>query len=143
MKSRQVREGSHPGRSWAVAAAGVAGGTSILYVWIIATESTRNDPARVAAVIALFLLATVCAIGTAMLAAPEARHVTAAAGTGVLLSLGVLALASVGLLLLVAAGLLIMAIAAGREERRSSSKVRVILAFAIGIALPWALVLIA
>ena len=78
-----------------------------------------------------------------MLRTPEARHVSAAAGTGVLLSLGVLALLSVGLLLLVAAGLLIMTIAAGREERRSSSKVRVILAFAVGAALPWALVLIA
>lgn len=143
MKSRQVRAGSHPGRSWAVVAAVVAGGTTILYVWIIAAESDEHDLGRVAAVIVLFLLATVCAIGAAMLRTPEARHVSAAAGTGVLLSLGVLALLSVGLLLLVAAGLLIMTIAAGREERRSSSKVRVILAFAVGAALPWALVLIA
>ena len=131
-----------PGRTWALAAAAITGGTTVLYVWLITNES-NNDSARVAAVIALFLLATACSIGAVALRTAEGRHLAAAGGTGILLSLGVLALLSVGLLLLVAAGLLIIAIAAGRGERRESSKLLVIATFSIGAALPWALVLIA
>lgn len=124
-----------------MAAAVVVGATTVLYLWLIANQSTRN-PGRVAAVAALFLLALACAIGAVLLRTPEARHLAAAGGTGLLVSMGYLALFSVGALLLVAAGLLIIAIAAGRVERRESSPVRVILAFAIGAALPWALVLL-
>ena len=134
--------GAHPGRNWALAAAAIMGGTTPLYIWIIANEETRNDPRRVAAVIALFLLAIACSIGAAFLRAPETRHLAASGGTGLLLSLGSLTLLSIGALLFIAAGLLIMAIGAGRPERRKSSPVRVILAFAIGAALPWALVLL-
>jgi 4-amino-4-deoxy-L-arabinose transferase-like glycosyltransferase len=140
MTSSRAR--AFPGRSWALGAAAVVGGTTVLYVWLIANES-GNDLARVGAVLALFVLATACSIGAAVLRTPGRRHLAAAGGTGILLSLGVLALFSVGLLLLVAAGLLIMAVAAGRDERRQSSKLLVIVAFAIGAALPWALVLIA
>lgn len=136
------RARAFPGRSWALGASAIVGGTTVLYVWLIANES-GNDLARVGAVLALFVLATGCSIGAAALPTPERRHLAAAGGTGILLSLGVLALFSVGLLLLVAAGLLIMAIAAGRGDRRESSKLLVIAAFVIGAALPWALVLIA
>ncbi|MGH2630778.1 MAG: hypothetical protein ACRDHI_09495 [Actinomycetota bacterium] len=136
----RIQTRSFPGRSWALAAAVIAGGTALLYIWLIATETPRNDPDRVAAVIALFLLAAAGAIGAVLLRSPEARHVAAAAGTGLLLSLGVLALASIGVLLLIAAGLLIMAIAAGRAEGRASSPLRVIAAFVAGAALPFALV---
>lgn len=129
-----------PGRNWAVGSAAIVGGTSLLYVWLIANQSTR-DPARVAAVITLFLLALACSIGAVALRTPESRHLAAAGGTGMLVSMGYLALFSVGLLLFIAAALMIMAIAAGRAERRSTSKVRVILAFAAGAALPWLLVL--
>ena len=129
-----------PGRNWAVASAAIVGGTGLLYVWLIANQSTR-EPARVAAVIALFLLALACSIGAAALRTPESRHLAAAGGTGLLVSMGYLALFSVGLLLFIAAALMIMAIAAGRAERRSTSKVWVILAFAVGAALPWLLVL--
>ncbi|HEY7399394.1 MAG TPA: hypothetical protein VH989_00695 [Actinomycetota bacterium] len=134
---------SSAGRNWAIAAAVVTGGSTLLYVWLIANESDEQDLGRVAAVVGLFLLATACAIGAVVLRSPDARHVAGAAGTGLLVSLGVLALFSIGLLLLLAAGLLIMAIGAARSERRTTSKARVLLAFAAGAALPWALVLVA
>jgi hypothetical protein len=125
-----------------MAAAVVTGGTTLIYIWLIANQSTSR-PARVAAVLALFLLALACTVGAVLLRTPEGRHLAAAGGTGMLISMGYLALFSVGLLLLVAAGLLILAIGAGRAERRRSSKARVILAFAVGAALPWLLVLTA
>ena len=136
----RIETRSFPGRAWAVAAAVMTGGTTLLYVWLIANEETGNDAGRIAVVIALFLLATACPIGAVVLRTPEARHLAAAAGAGLLLSLGVLALLSIGILLLVAAGLLIMAIAAGRAERRATSPLRVIGAFVVGAALPFALV---
>ena len=131
------------GRSWAIAAAVVTAGSTVYYVWLIANESSENDLGRVGIVIAFFLLATACATGAAVLRTPDGRHLAAAAGAGLLLSLGVLALASIGLVLLIAAGLLIMAIAAGRDERRTSSPVQVIVAFGAGAVIPWVLVLMA
>jgi hypothetical protein len=118
----------------------VAAGSTLLYGWLVAKEATRSDAGRVVAVFALFLLATACAVGTLVLRTPEARHLIAAAGTGLLVSLGVLALSSIGVILLVAAGMLIMAVAAGRPERRASSPIPVIAAFVLGAALPFALV---
>lgn len=118
----------------------MAGGSTLLYGWLVANEATRSDAGRVAAVFALFLLATACAAGAVLLGTPEARHLSAAAGTGLLVSLGVLALSSIGVVLLVAAGMLIMATAAGRAERRTSSPIRVIAAFVLGAALPFAVV---
>lgn len=135
-------QGSKPGRNWAAAAAVVVGATTLVYLWLIANQSTR-DLARVSLVAALFLLAVAAAIGAATLRTPEARHLAAAGGTGLLLSMGVLAIFSVGTFLLVAAGLLIIAIAAGRAEGRRSSPIGVFLAFVVGAALPWALVLLA
>ena len=129
------------GRNWAIGAAALLLATTILYVWLIANEETEADTGRVALVVALFLLAVACSAGAAMLRSPESRHLAASGGTGLALSMGSLAIFSVGALLFIAAGLLIMAIAAGREERRASSKAFVILAFAAGAALPWALVL--
>lgn len=138
-KSR-ARTRAFQGRSWALGAAAVVVGTTLLYVWILANEPDGNDPARVASFGALLALALGCSIGAAMLRTAESRHLVAAAGTGLLLSMGSLALLSIGALMFIAAGLLIMAIAAEREERRSPSKVRVVLAFAVGAALPWVLV---
>ena len=135
-------QGSQPGRNWAAAAAVVVGATTLVYLWLIANQSTR-DLARVSLVAALFLLAVAAAIGAATLRTPEARHLAAAGGTGLLLSMGVLAIFSVGTFLLVAAGLLITAIAAGRVGGRRSSRIGVLLAFVVGAALPWALVLLA
>ena len=130
---------ANAGRRWALGAAAVTGGATLLYVWIV-TDESGNDPARVASFGALFVLALACSIAAAMLRAAEWRHLAAACGTGLLLSMGSLALLSIGALLFIGAGLLIMAIAAEREERRASSKVRVIVAFAAGAALPWILV---
>lgn len=135
-------QGPRPGRNWAAAAAVVVGATTLVYLWLIANQSTR-DLARVSLVAALFLLAVVAAIGAATLRNAEARHLAAAGGTGLLLSMGVLAIFSVGTFLLVAAGLLIIAIAAGRVGGRRSSRIGVLLAFVVGAALPWALVLLA
>jgi hypothetical protein len=137
---RAPRARSFPGRTWALGAAAIAGGATIIFGWLVANEATGSDAGRVAAVFALFLSATACAAGAAVLGTPEARHLSAAAGTGLLVSLGVLALSSIGLVLLVAAGMLIMAIAAGRADRRTSSRIRVIAAFVLGAALPFALV---
>lgn len=130
------------GRNWALGAAAVVGGATAIYVWIIVREQD-NDPGRVGAVIALFLLAVACAIGGAVLRTPEGRHLAAAAGAGLLLSMGVLAIFSVGSFLLVGAGLLIMSIGAGRTEDRHTPPALVVIAFAAGAGLPWALVLAA
>lgn len=140
--SRSSRAGTpaFAGRSWALGAAAVVGGTTLLYIWILANQSDGNDPVRVASFGALLALALACSIGAAMLRTAGSRHLAAAAGTGLLLSMGSLALFSIGALLFIAAGLLIMAIAAERGERRSSSKVRVVLAFAVGAVLPWVVV---
>lgn len=137
-----TEEGSQPGRNWAAAAAVVVGATTLIYLWLVANRSTR-DLARVSLVAALFLLALAAAIGAATLRTPEARHLAAAGGIGLLLSMGVLAIFSVGSLLLVAAGLLIIAIAVGRAGDRRSSPIAVLLAFVVGAAVPWALVLLA
>jgi hypothetical protein len=134
-----VRTRASAGRNWALGAAAIVVGTTLLYVWIISNES-GNDPARVASFGALLVLALACSIGGAMLRTAESRHLAAAGGTGLLLSMGAVALFSIGALLFIAAGLLIMAIAAEREERRSSSKILVIAAFAVGAALPWVVV---
>ncbi|MEX1264596.1 MAG: hypothetical protein WEE66_11825 [Actinomycetota bacterium] len=135
-------QGSQPGRNWAAAAAVVVGATTLVYLWLIENRSTR-DLARVSLVAALFLLALAAAIGAATLRTPEARHLAAAGGIGLLLSMGVLAIFSVGSFLLVAAGLLIIAIAVGRAGGRRSSPIAVLLAFVVGAAVPWALVLLA
>lgn len=123
------------------AAAVVAGATAI-YVWIIVGEQD-TDPGRVAAVIAVFLLAVGCAIGGAVLQTAEGRHLAAAAGAGLLSSMGVLAIFSIGSFLLLAAGLLIMSIGAGRTEDRHTRPALVVLAFAAGAGIPWVLVLAA
>ncbi|HVF07962.1 MAG TPA: hypothetical protein VNC60_05220 [Actinomycetota bacterium] len=130
---------SFQGRNWALGAAAIVGGATVISVWIIAGEQD-SDPGRVGAVIAVFVLAMACAIGGAVLRAPEGRHLAAAAGAGLLLSMGVLAIFSVGSFLLVAAGLLIMSIGAGRTEDRHTPPVLVVLAFAAGAGLPWAVV---
>ncbi len=130
------------GRNWAFGAAAIVAGTTAIYVWIIVGEQD-TDPGRVAAVIAVFLLAVACAIGGGVLPTAEGRHLAAAAGAGLLLSMGVLAIFSVGSFLLVAAGLLIMSIGAGRTEDRHTPPVLVVLAFAAGAGIPWALVLAA
>jgi hypothetical protein len=130
------------GRNWAFGAAAVVAGATAIYVWIIVGEQD-TEPGRAGAVIAVFLLAVACAIGGAVLPSAEGRHLAAAAGAGLLLSMGVLAIFSVGSFLLVAAGLLIMSIGAGRTEDRHTPPALVVLAFAAGAGIPWALVLAA
>lgn len=99
-----------------------------------------NDAGRIALVAALLLAALACALGAVLLTSPEGRHLSATGGGGLLVSLGVLALFSIGTLLLIAAGLLIVSIGAGRLEDRQTPVALVVLAFAIGMGLPWVLV---
>lgn len=141
-RSKRTGTSSFPGRNWVLGAVAIVAGTTLLYGWIIASESSTVEAGRVAAVVALFLIALACSVAAAVLPTPEGRHLAAAAGAGLLVSMGSLTLLSIGAPLFIAAGLLILAIGAGRSERRSTSKLQVILAFVIGAALPWGLMLV-
>lgn len=144
MRKPSERSGSKPGRSrtWALAAGALVGATTVLYVWLIANQSPR-DLARVAVVVALFVLALAATIGAVVLGTPELRHLAAAGGVGLLLSMGWLAIFSVGLFLLVAAGLLIAAIGAERDGGRRTPGILVFAALVAGAGMPWVLVVTA
>ena len=111
------------------------------YLFLIASQSFY-DVVRVSSVVALFVVALSCEVGTMTLQSARARGIAGAIASGLLLSMAVLALFSIGLLLLVAGVLVTAWVIRTRSERRGLSRFPMIAAFVLGALLPWSILLL-
>jgi hypothetical protein len=101
----------------AIAAAGVALVTAVVYVALIVAQGSA-EVARVAVVTALLIALAACALVGGLRRMPD-RVIALGAATGGLIGVGVLSLFSIGVLLLVAGGLSLVAwVRAGVEASR-------------------------
>jgi hypothetical protein len=125
-------------RTAGLAAAAIAGATSIAYVIIIVAQG-EPDADRVILVLAMILGAAIAAAVGGSTANVSMKNVLLGGASGGLLSLGYLALFSLGLLLLVAG--VVSTIGWTRALRGAGAEPRLwsMLAFLGGAALPWTL----
>lgn len=123
----------------AIATGVVVVATTLLYVGIIAAQGDGLTT-RVVAVVALLVATIACVMATIIVDDVTVRGVVGSAAAGALLSLGVLALLSIGLLLLVAGIVMVAWLARTREERRGVPWLPSVVAFTIGAAIPWILI---
>ena len=123
----------------AAVAAGLVACDLVLYLVVISNQGDLGR-GRVWIVAMMLLVVAACCVLAAVRRDDRVRPITAWAGAGGLLSLGVLGIFSIGLPLLVA-GILMMA-AAMRMGIARGSEVAAAVAFVVAAVVPWALLLL-
>jgi hypothetical protein len=128
-------------RKAGLAAAAIAGATSIVYVIIIVAQG-EADVGRVILVLAMILGAAMAAAVGGSTANSTMKSVLLGGASGGLLSLGYLGLFSIGLLLLVAGAVSTIGWTRAMGAVGAEARLWSVLAFLGGAALPWTLALL-